>query len=113
MLLGGEEHFRQAEPALRRLLLAMTAVYLGAPLLTGVVAAGRGGAVLGISATALLVNLLLNALWVPTRGIEGAALATLVTEVVVAAGAAAVLLRGASPGARRPPSAPPPAARPG
>lgn len=113
VLLGGEEHFRQAEPALRRLLLAMTAVYLGAPLLTGVVAAGRGGAVLGISATALLVNLLLNALWVPTRGIEGAALATLVTEVVVAAGAAAVLLRGASPGARRPPSAPPPAARPG
>ena len=113
VLLGGEEHFRQAEPALQRLLLATAAVYLGAPLLTGVVAAGRGGAVLGISAVALLTNLLLNALWVPTRGIEGAALATLVTELMVAAGAAAVLTGVARTGAGRPPSTSPPAARPG
>lgn len=103
---GGEEHFRGAAPALRWLLLATAAVYLGAPILTGVVATGRSGSVLTVSAVALAVNLVGNAWLVPRRGAEGAAIATLATELVVALGAGLALLSAASPGGSRPPSAP-------
>lgn len=92
-LLGGEAHFEAAAGALRALLLATAMVYVGAPILTGVVAAGRSRGVLAVSAVALLVNLGGNAWLVPTRGITGAAIATLVTEAVVAVGAVIVLRR--------------------
>ena len=96
--LGGDPAFASAGEALRWLLLAVLAVYLGAALLTAVVASGRSGAVLWISITALLTNLLGNAWLVPTRGLAGAAAATLATEVVVALGAAMALARsGAAP----------------
>ena len=93
VLLGGEEHFGQAAPALRWLLLATVCVYLGAPLLTGVVAAGRSRSVLAISVVALVVNLIGNTWLVRSRGIEGAALATAATEAVVVIGAAIDLTR--------------------
>jgi O-antigen/teichoic acid export membrane protein len=102
VLLGGEPHFAAAGPALRWLLLAAVAVYAGAPLLTGVVAAGRGRSVLVISVVALVVNLVGNSLLVPTRGIEGAAIATLVTEAVVMLGAGLVLTRAGSAPSLRP-----------
>ncbi len=93
-LLGGDEHFRLATPALHWLLLATAAVYLGAPLLTAIVASARSRTVLAISVVALLLNLAGNAWLVPTRGIEGAALATLATEVWVALGAGLTLILG-------------------
>ena len=88
------ERFRDAAPTLAWLLLAVWAIHAGAPLLTAVVAAGRTTAVLAIAALGLAVNLAGNALLVPRMGAEGAALATLATEVVVAVGAFAQLSRG-------------------
>jgi len=85
--------FVVAGPSLRWLLCATLAVYVGAALLTGVVAAGRGTSVLWISLAALALNLAGNAWLVPARGIEGAAMATFATEVMVAVLAAVVLVR--------------------
>jgi len=85
--------FRVAAPSLQWLLLACLAVYLGSAFLTAVVAMGRTRAVLGIAVLGLVVNLAGNSWLVPIRGIEGAAIATLATELVVALGAATVLLR--------------------
>jgi O-antigen/teichoic acid export membrane protein len=97
-LLFGEQ-FRAGAPALGWLLLAVAAIHAGAPLLTAVVAAGRTRAVLCIAAGGLGVNLVGNALLVPVRAAEGAAIATLATELVVALGAAWVLVRaGHRPG---------------
>jgi O-antigen/teichoic acid export membrane protein len=96
--------FEAGATALRWLLGALVAVALGAPALTAVVAAGANRAVLAISAAALALNLLLNALLVPRAGMEGAAAATLATETVVLAGSLAVLgglRRSGSRAARR------------
>ncbi|MDA1267093.1 MAG: MATE family efflux transporter, partial [Planctomycetota bacterium] len=92
-LIGGDPHFGLAEHALHWLLLATASVYLGAPLLGGVVATGASRAVLAISVCALVVNLVGNTWLVPTHGIEGAAIATFATEVMVAAGALVALAR--------------------
>jgi len=91
-LFGGEESFAAAAPSLRWLLLATLAVYLGAPLLSAVVAAGRGGLVLRVALLGLAVNLVGNTLLVPPLGIEGAAIATFATELAVAGAAAAALI---------------------
>lgn len=88
--------FLAASTSLAYLLGAALAVHVGAPLLTAVVAAGRSRAVLGIATSGLAVNLAGNALLVPDLGMEGAAMATLVTEGVVAALALACLLLGGS-----------------
>ena len=97
------EHARAARHALPWLLGAVVAIHLGAALLTGLVACGGRGAVLKISAAALALNLALNAWLVPTRGIAGAAQATLATEAFVAvAGWIALARRGAAPRVARP-----------
>ena len=88
-IFGGEGGFEAGGPSLRWLLLATALIYAGAPLLTAVVSTGSTGAVLRVTATALGVNLLGNAVLVPVAGIEGAAAATLATELVVAAAAPA------------------------
>lgn len=85
--------FESAGPSLRWLVLAAWTVYLGSALLTGVVAMGATRAVLAIAASGLAVNLVGNALLVPRLGIEGAAIATFVTELAVALGAARALAR--------------------
>ena len=101
-LFGEDGSFASAAPALRWLMLASLAVYAGAPLLTAVVASGASAAVLRIAAIGLAINLLGNSLLVVPMGIEGAALATLVTEVWVVAGSAWTLMRaGAKPTAPR------------
>ena len=87
------EAFAPGGPILEVLLLAVIAVHAGAPLLTAVTASGHSRAVLGISASALLLNLALNAWWIPTEGALGAARATVATELWVAAAAACVLVR--------------------
>lgn len=90
---GEGDAFVPAAPSLRWLLLATLVVYVGAVLVTGVVAVGRPRAVLAISATGLAVNVVGNALLVPGMGSEGAAIATLATELAVALSAAVVLAR--------------------
>ena len=101
LLLG--EGFEVAGPALGWLLFATAAVYLGAPLMTAVVAVGRGRALLLVAGAGLAVNLVGNAWLVPAIGIEGAAAATFATELTVAGGAALVLARaGSSPLRSRP-----------
>jgi len=97
------EGYEVAGPAMQWLLLAVVAVYAGAPFLTAVVAMGGTGSVLGVAASALAVNIAGNALLIPILGIEGAALATLATEISVAGGALLVLgRRGIHPLAERP-----------
>ena len=78
------EHARSAAGSLGWLLCAVVAIHLGASMLTGLVAAGARAQVLRISAAALVVNIALNFVLVPARGIEGAGMATLATEGAVA-----------------------------
>lgn len=95
--------FAAAGDTLRWLLLACLAVYVGATFLTAVVASGRARGVLGVAAAGLAVNLIGNSALVPRMGIEGAAAATLATEIAVVLGAAMVLARvGAHPLRSRP-----------
>jgi O-antigen/teichoic acid export membrane protein len=79
--------------SLRWLLFAGALVYPGSCLLTAVVATGATRAVLAISLAALGLNLAGNALLVGPLGIDGAAIATLATELTVAVGALFALLR--------------------
>lgn len=87
------EDFAAAAGSLRWLLGATVIVYLGSSFLTAVIASGRGASQLWIAAAGLATNLVGNAWLVPVRGIEGAAIATFVTESVVALGALAVLAK--------------------
>lgn len=89
------EGFLVASHSLLWLLAAAFAVHVGAPLMTAVVAAGRSQTLLGIASAGLAVNLLGNALLVPPRGMDGAAIATFMTEAVVAALALLALIKGA------------------
>lgn len=85
--------FGLAGGALRWLLLATLAIYVGAVLMTAVVATGNTRAMFWIALLGLLVNLALNAVLVVPMGIDGAAAATLATEVTVALGALVALRR--------------------
>ncbi|MDG1490463.1 MAG: oligosaccharide flippase family protein [Planctomycetota bacterium] len=89
------EGFLAASHSLLWLLAAAFAVHVGAPLMTAVVAAGRSQTLLAIASAGLAVNLLGNALLVPSRGMDGAAIATFMTEAVVAALALLALVKGA------------------
>lgn len=90
--LFGEE-FQTAERALGWLLAGGFAVHVGAPLLTAVVAAGRGRSVLVAAATGLTLNIAGNAWLVPTYGMEGAAIATFATESWIVAASLGALVR--------------------
>ncbi|MEW6072086.1 MAG: oligosaccharide flippase family protein [Planctomycetota bacterium] len=79
--------FAAAAPSLRWLLVAGAIVYAGAGWLTALVAAGRTRAVLVLTAGALALNVAGNLWLVPLRGAEGAAIATVATELLVTAGA--------------------------
>jgi len=85
--------FGAAEGALGWLIGALVAVHCGAPLLTAVVAAGRTTRVAAIALSGLALNVALNTWLVPLHGIDGAAAATLATEVAVVLGALLVLTR--------------------
>ena len=85
--------FGAASPSLRWLLGASVAVYAGAMFSTGLVVCGEMVALLKISAVAVLLNLVGNALAIPALGIEGAGLTTFGTELFVAASTAWVLWR--------------------
>jgi O-antigen/teichoic acid export membrane protein len=90
--------FDAAGPSLRWLLCATTTIYAGAGLMTALVAAGRTRSILAVAALGLATNLVANTFLVPARGIEGAGIATFITEAVVAVSAAIALMGiGASP----------------
>jgi O-antigen/teichoic acid export membrane protein len=86
--------FTEAASSLRWLLGAATLVYMGANLLTAVVATGRTLAVLAIASLGLATNLAGNAWLLPKHGMQGAAIATFMTEGVVAVGALVALASG-------------------
>jgi O-antigen/teichoic acid export membrane protein len=85
--------FDAAGPSLRWLLCATTTIYAGAGLMTALVAAGKTRTILVIAAAGLATNLVANTFLVPARGIEGAGIATFMTEGVVALSAAIALVR--------------------
>jgi O-antigen/teichoic acid export membrane protein len=99
--LFGEE-FASAGDSLRWLLVGAAIIHAGAGWLTAVIASGAMRTVLAITATAVAVNLLGNAWLVPGRGIEGAAIATVGTELLVAGGALLALHRGGARPLARP-----------
>lgn len=86
--------FVSAGSSTRWLLCATAVVYAGAGLMTALVAAGEMRAILRIAIVGLAANLIANTCLVPSIGIEGAGIATLITEVVVTLGAAHALGRG-------------------
>ena len=85
--------FEVAADSLRWLLAAAAVVYAGSVLLTAVIAAGRSTAVLAIAAGGLALNALGNLWLVPLRGGEGAAMATVATELLVTLASLHVLAR--------------------
>ena len=85
------EEFEVASLSLRWLFGAAALVYVGAMLMTGLVATGRTGLVLVVASAGLVVNLVGNAWLVPVLGIDGAAIATFATEGTVVLGAGLAL----------------------
>jgi O-antigen/teichoic acid export membrane protein len=91
VLLFGEA-YSGAAPAFRILLLSFPLLSLNYALTHQLIGWDRQRAYAGICAMALVANLAMNARLLPVLSIEGAAWATLGTELVVTAGCAAVLL---------------------
>src|SRR5262249_13814300 len=91
VLLFGEA-YAGATPAFRILLLSFPLLSLNYALTHQLIGWDQQRAYAGICATALVANLALNARLIPVLSIEGAAWATLGTELVVTAGCAAVLM---------------------
>jgi O-antigen/teichoic acid export membrane protein len=85
--------YENAGPSLRWLFAATAVIYAGSGLMTALVAAGRTRSILAIAATGLATNLIANSVLVPTKGIVGAGIATLLTEGVVTIGANVALAR--------------------
>ena len=97
--------FAVATSSLQFLLGAALLVSLGSAFLTAVIAAGRVRSAVGIALGGLVLNLVGNLRLVPELGIEGAAIATLATELFVGLASACVLFSlppGAKAAARRP-----------
>ena len=80
-------------PVFAILSLALPLFFLNYALTHQVIGWDGQRAYLSIAAAALVANIAANLMLVPTRGIAGAAIATVVTEIVVTAGCAYVLWR--------------------
>ena len=83
--------FATASDALRILAVAALFAYPAGALITGLLAAGRAGSVLALSAFALAVSLAGNFALIPAFGMAGAAWARAATEGAALGGAAARL----------------------
>jgi O-antigen/teichoic acid export membrane protein len=83
--------YAYASPAFAVLALALPLLFLNYALTHQVIAWDGQRAYLLIAALALAGNVAANLLLVPTRGIVGAAMATVLTEIIVTAGCAYVL----------------------
>jgi O-antigen/teichoic acid export membrane protein len=86
--------FGAAAPALQLLALSVPLFFVNYALTHQVIAWDGQRAYLRITAAALAANIGANLLLIPTGGMRGAAIATLLTEVVVAAGCGWALVRG-------------------
>ena len=96
-------------PTFAVLALALPLFFLNYALTHQVIGWDGQRAYLGIAASALVVNVAANLLLVPGRGITGAAMATVITEVAVTAGCVIALRsRAVSPAGRgdKPPGSP-------
>jgi len=87
--------FVEAAPALRILAIALPLFFVNYALTHQVIAWDGQRAYLAITAAALMTNLVLNALLIPSGAMVGAASATLLTELVVTAGCLTALRRTA------------------
>ena len=85
--------FTAAAGAMRWMLLSCVAIHFGALHMTSLVACGKTKLVFGVAVAALVVDLGLNLWLLPTRGIEGAAIARACTELLVAGWARLALTR--------------------
>ena len=83
--------YAPAAPAFRILLLSFPLLSLNYALTHQLIGWERQRAYAAVCAAALVVNVALNARLIPAMSIEGAAWATLGTELVVTAGCAVVL----------------------
>ncbi len=83
-LLADDPPYEASTDVLRLLFVAL--IGFGATSVAGaaLVAAGRSGRWAAVALAALVLNLVLNVLWIPRHGALGAAQATLVTELVAA-----------------------------
>ena len=84
--------FEAAAGSLRWLLVGVCFVSVGAAPLTALIAKGLYWSVASIACVALVLNLVVNFVLLPTMGIQGAAIATVLSEAAVA-GASLLLLR--------------------
>jgi O-antigen/teichoic acid export membrane protein len=94
MLYG--DRFVEATSALRLLSAALPLFFANYALTHQVIAWDGQRAYLGITATALVVNLAANSLLIPGGAMVGAAISTLLTEVVVTVGCVMALSRRAT-----------------
>lgn len=85
--------FVDAAPALRVLAAAIPLLFVNYALTHQVIAWNGQGRFLVITTAALVINIAGNLVVVPTLGMTGAAISTLVTEVVVAAGCLVAMAR--------------------
>jgi O-antigen/teichoic acid export membrane protein len=90
------DRYAPAIPAFRILLLSFPLLSLNYALTHQLIGWDGQRAYAGICAAALLVNLALNARLIPALSIDGAAWATIGTEVVVTAGCAIALARAST-----------------
>jgi O-antigen/teichoic acid export membrane protein len=74
--------FEDAAPVLRILMIAVGLSYLNGVYGNALVALGRQGALLRVTAAVLVVNIAVNLALIPPFGVEGAAVAVVISEVV-------------------------------
>ena len=89
------ESFPAAQSTFQYLLMALVFVHAGALLTTAIIATGRTRDLLYITVAALLTNILGNWIAIPRMGIDGAAVATSITEGAVVLFAMIALARQA------------------
>jgi len=84
--------YAYAAPAFSILALALPLFFLNYALTHQVIGWNGQVAYLGIATVALIANVIANIVLIPTQGINGAAIATVLTEVVVTAGCTIALV---------------------
>lgn len=88
------ETYVRSAACLRILGAAVACIFLAYPHVSVLIASGRQAAYTWIALAGLAMNVILNLIWIPRFGIEGAAWATVLTEgFVLAAAAACVRIR--------------------
>ncbi len=87
------EAFAAGAPSFRWLLGAAAIIHVGAIFVTALIVTGQQNRFMVVAALGLALNVIGNALLVPSLGIEGAAISTLATELLVCVLSLVVLVR--------------------